>query len=92
MPYPGIIIQENLDKDVVPNEGKKKAPDTSLFNEVEKIPKRSKSGPPDISVGDMLMDMELFKNKYSKVWMFGEGSYRFVSIFNIERRDTTCNK
>ena len=92
MPHLGIIIQEIFDKDVVPNKRKKKTPNTSLFNEVEKIPKRSKSGPPDKLVGDMLMDMELFKNKYNKVWMFGEGFYRFVSIFNIERRDTTCNK
>lgn len=37
------------------------------------------------------MDMELFKNKYSKVWIFGEGGNRFVSIHNILRGDPGYN-
>lgn len=52
--------------------GKKKPAEDSLFLEIEKIPRRSIHGPPDKSVGDRLMDMENFKNKYSKVWIFGE--------------------
>ena len=51
------------------------------------MPKKSKSGPPDKTVGDRLMDMELFKNKYNRVWIFGEEVCGFVSIFNIERGD-----
>jgi hypothetical protein len=47
--------------------GRKKTAEVSPFLEVEKIPKKSKSGPPNKTVGDMLMDMELFKNKYNKV-------------------------
>jgi hypothetical protein len=48
--------------------------------EVEKIPKRSKSGPLDKSVGDRLMDMEIFKNKYNRVWIFGKGVSGYHAI------------
>ena len=84
-------IAENLDEDVNPKKGKKKTADVSLFLEVEKLPKKSKSGPPDKIVQDMLMDMEIFKNKYNRVWIFGEGVSGFVSIFNIERGDAGYN-
>ena len=84
-------IPENADEDVSPKKGKKKTAEVSPFLEVEKIPKRSKSGPIDKPVGDRLMDMELFKNKYNRVWIFGEGVSGFVSIFNIERGDAGYN-
>lgn len=37
------------------------------------------------------MDMELFNNKYNKVWIFGERIYGFVSVFNIEHGDVEYN-
>ena len=37
------------------------------------------------------MDIELFKNKYNRVWIFGEGVSGFVSIHNIEHGDAGYN-
>ena len=37
------------------------------------------------------MNMELFKNKYNRVWDFGEGVFGLISIFNIERGDAGYN-
>lgn len=37
------------------------------------------------------MDMEFFKNKYNRVWIFGEGVSEFVSILDIERGDACYN-
>ena len=84
-------IPDNPEEDVIPTKGRKKTADVSPFLDVEKLPKKSKSGPPDKSVGDRLMDMELFKNKYNRVWIFGEGVCGLVSIFNIERGDAGYN-
>ena len=84
-------IPDNPEENVIPTKGRKKAADVSPFLEVEKLPKKSKSGPPDKSVGDRLMDMELFKNKYNRVWIFGEGVFGLVSIYNIERGDAGYN-
>ena len=78
-------------EDVAPKRREKKTADHSLFLEFEKIPKRSKSGPPDKSIEEKLMDMELFKNKYNRVWIFGEGISGFISIHNIERGDAGYN-
>ena len=86
-----VAIPDNPDEDVIPKKGKKKTAEVSPFLEVEKVPKKSKSGPPDKTMGDMLMDMKLFKNKYNRVWIFGEGVCGFVSIFNIERGDAGYN-
>lgn len=36
----------------------------------------------------MLMDIELFKNKYNRVWIFGENIFRFVIISNEKHRNT----
>ena len=84
-------ISDNEDEDVISNKGRKKTAELSPFLEVEKIPKKSKTGPEDKTVGDRLMDMELFKNKYNRVWIFGEGVSGFVSILNIERGDAGYN-
>jgi hypothetical protein len=84
-------IPENADEDAIPQKGKKKTAEVSPFLELEKIPKKSKSGPVDKTVADRLMDMELFKNKYNRVWIFGEGVSGLVSIFNIERGDAGYN-
>lgn len=85
------VIPDNPEEDVIPKKGKKKTAEVSPFLEVEKIPKKSKSGPPDKTVEDRLMDMSLFKNKYDRVFIFGEGVSGFVSIFNIERGDAGYN-
>ena len=50
-----------------PRRERKKTPNSSHFLEVKNIPKKLKRGLLDKSVGDMLMDMELFKNKYNRV-------------------------
>lgn len=84
-------IPDNPKEDVIPTKGRKKTADVSPFLEVEKLPKKSKSGPPDKSVGDMLMDIVLFKNKYNRVWILGEGVSGPVNIFNIERGDAWHN-
>jgi hypothetical protein len=86
-----VAIPDNAEEDVLSKKGRKKTAEVSPFLEVEKIPKKSKSGPTDKTVGDRLMDMELFKNKYNRVWIFGEGVSGFVSIFNIERGDAGYN-
>ena len=86
-----IIVEENPREVAVPTKGKKKVAEDSPFLELEKIPRRSIHGPPDKSVGDRLMDMELFKNKYRRVWIFGEGVNGYVSIHNIERGDAGYN-
>ena len=86
-----LIVEDTPGQDVVSKRGKKKTSDDSPFLELEKIPKRSMHGPPDKSVGNMLMDMELFKNKYQRVWIFGEGVNGYVSIDNIERGDAGYN-
>ena len=85
-------IPDNAEEEeVIPTKGKKKPAEVSPFLEIEKLPKKSKSGPPDKTVGDRLMDMDLFKNKYRRVWIFGEGVSGLVSIFNIERGDAGYN-
>ena len=86
-----LTVPDNPEEDVITKKGKKKTAEPSPFLEVEKIPKRSKSGPPDKSVGDRLMDMEIFKNKYNRVWIFGEGVSGFVNVSNIERGDAGYN-
>ena len=86
-----LTVLDNPEEDVVSKKGKKKTVETSPFLEVEKIPKRSKSGPPDKSVGDRLMDMEIFKAKYNRVWIFGEGVTGYVNVSNIERGDAGYN-
>jgi hypothetical protein len=86
-----VAIPDNAEEDVLSKKGRKKTAEVSPFLEVEKIPKKSKSGPIDKTVGDRLMDMELFKNKYNRVWIFGEGVSGFVSVFNIERGDAGYN-
>jgi hypothetical protein len=86
-----MIVEDNSSEEVAPKRGRKKTTDPSHFLELEKIPKRSKSGPPDKAVGDMLMDMELFKNKYNRLWIFGEGVSGFVSIHNIKHGDSGYN-
>ena len=86
-----LIVEDTPGQDVVSKRGKKKTSDNSPFLELEKIPKRSMHRPPDKSVGDRLMDMELFKNKYQRVWIFGEGVNGYVSIDNIERGDAGYN-
>jgi hypothetical protein len=86
-----VVVPDNTEEDVIPAKGKKKTAEVSPFLELEKIPKRSKDGPPDKTVGDRLMDMELFKNKYNRVWIFGEGVTGLVSISNIERGDAGYN-
>jgi hypothetical protein len=86
-----LIVEDTDGQDVVSKRGKKKTPEDSPFLELEKIPKRSMHGPPDKSVGDRLMDMELFKNKYQRVWIFGEGVNGYVNIDNIERGDAGYN-
>ena len=83
-------IEDTPSEEIVAKKGKKKT-DESPFLELEKIPKRSMHGPPDKSVGDRLMNMELFKNKYKRVWIFGEGINGFVSIDNIEIEDAGYN-
>lgn len=85
------IVDAAPSENIVAKKGKKKVVDDSPFLELEKIPKRSPGGPPDKSVGDRLMDMEHFKNKYKNVWIFGEGVNGFVSIDNIERGDAGYN-
>ena len=85
------IVEDTPSEDVVPKKGKKKVAEESPFLELEKIPKRSIHGPPDKSVGDRLMDMDLFKNKYKRVWIFGEGVNGYVNIDNIERGDAGYN-
>ena len=85
-------IPDNPEEDVISKKGRKKTTEKdNPFLEVEKIPKKSKSGPPDKSVGDRLMDMELFQNKYNRMWIFGKRVFGFVSIFNIERGDAGYN-
>lgn len=84
-------IPDNPEEDVIPKKERKKTTDLSPFLEVEKVPKKSKSGPRDKSVGDRLMDMEVFKNKYNRVWIFYEEVSGFVSIFNIERGNAGYN-
>jgi hypothetical protein len=86
-----LSLSDNPDEDVGPKKGKKKITETSPFLEIEKIPKKSKTGPPDKSVGDRLMDMEIFKNKYNRVFIFGEGISGYVSVTNIERGDAGYN-
>ena len=86
-----MIVEDTPGEDVVSKRGKKKTSDDSFFLELEKILKRSMHGPPDKSVGDMLMDMKLFKNKYKRVWIFVEGVNGYVSIDNIERGDVGYN-
>jgi hypothetical protein len=85
------IVEDTPEEDASSKKGKKKVAEESPFLELEKIPKRSIHGPPDKSVGDRLMDLELFKNKYNRVWIFGEGVNGFVSIDNIERGDAGYN-
>ena len=86
-----VIIPDNPEEEVIPKKGKKKTTDLSQFLEVEKVPKKSKNGPPGKSVGVMLMNIKLFKNKYNRLWIFGEGVSGFVSIFYIERGDARYN-
>ena len=86
-----MIVEDTPAEDVVAKRGKKKIVEDSPFLELEKIPRRSIHGPPEKSVGDRLMDMELFKNKYNRVWIFGEGVNGFVNIANIERGDAGYN-
>ena len=62
-----MIVEDNSSQDVVSKKGKKKVAEDSPFLELEKIPNQSIYGPPNKSVGDMLMDMKLFKNKYNMV-------------------------
>ena len=62
-----MIVEDNSSQDVVSKKGKKKVAEDSPFLELEKIPKQSIYGLPNKSVGDMLMDMKLFKNKYNMV-------------------------
>ena len=88
---PDTIVEDTPSEDVAAKKGKKKPAEESPFLEIEKIPRRSIHGPPDKSVGDRLMDMENFKNKYSKVWIFGEGVNGMVSIHNILRGDAGYN-
>jgi hypothetical protein len=85
------IVEGTPTEDVPSKRGKKKIAEDSPFLELKKIPKRSMHGPPDKSVGDRLMDMEVFKDKYKRVWIFGEGVNGFVSIDNIERGDAGYN-
>jgi hypothetical protein len=86
-----LTVQDNPEEDVPSKKGKKKTSEPSPFIEVEKIPKKSKSGPPDKSVGDRLMDMQIFKNKYNRVFIFGEGISGYVDISNVERGDAGYN-
>jgi hypothetical protein len=86
-----IIVEDNPSEDVGSKKGKKKVVEESPFLELEKIPKHSSAGPPDKSVGDRLMDLMLFKNKYNRVWIFGEGVNGFVSIENIDLGDAGYN-
>ena len=86
-----IIVKDTPNEDVMSKKGKKKVAEEIPFLELEKIPKKSIHGPPDKSVGDRLMDMELFKNKYNRVWIFGEGVNGFMNIKNIERGDAGYN-
>lgn len=84
-------IPDSPEADVGAKRGKKKPIVEAPFLELEKAPKKSKSGPPDKSVQDRLMDLELFKNKYKRVWIFGEGVSGDVSVFNIQRGDAGYN-
>lgn len=86
-----FTVPDNPDEDVVPTKGKKKTAKPSHFLEIEKIPKKSKSGPPDKPVVDRLMDLDIFKSKYQRVWIFGERVSGFVNISNIERGDAGYN-
>lgn len=86
-----LTVQDNPEEDENQRKGKKKPSDPSPFLEVEKIPKKSKSGPPDKSVGDRLMDLEVFMKKYSRVFIFGEGVSGYVNIANVERGDAGYN-
>lgn len=86
-----LTVPDNPDEDVVPTKGKKKTVEPSLFLEIEKIPKKSKSGPPDKPVVDRLMDLDIFKSKYQRVWIFGKRVSGFVNISNIERGDAGYN-
>ena len=86
-----LTVQDNPDEDVNPKKRKKKPSEPSPFLEVKKIPKKSKSGPPDKSVEDRLMDMQIFKNKYNRVFIFGEGISGCVNIANVERGDAGYN-
>ena len=84
---PEMVIEDTPSEDIVSKRRKKKTTEESPFFKLEKIPKRSMHGPPDKSVGDRLIELELFKNKYNRVWIFGEGVNGFESIDNIERGD-----
>ena len=87
----GMLVEDTPVDDAASSKGKRKAADESPFLELEKIPRRSLLGPPDKTVGDRLLDMQHFKNKYNRVWIFGEGPNGFVNIINIERGDAGYN-
>lgn len=87
----GMLVEDTPVDDDASNKGKKKTADESPFLELEKIPKRSISGPPDKTVGDRLLEMQVFKNKYKRVWIFGEGPNGSINIDNIEVGDASFN-